>query len=158
MTGFDADSNLLFGLMALQTDAITRDQFVDGCALWAAQKDQPLGEILVGRGWLTTEDKADVERFVKRRLERHGGDVKASVAGLVTGSQRVSLEGIEDTAVRQTLAGFIGSGQSEPFERSPIAPQAERFEPIRMSTLGLPRESRDRYTLNRLHARGGIGQ
>jgi serine/threonine-protein kinase len=158
VSGVDADRNLLFGLMALQTDAITRDQFVDACALWANRKDRPLGEILVERGWLTLEDKADVDRFVDRRLARHGGDVRASVADLVARPPHVSLVAAEDTAVRHTLAGWIGSGDLAQAQRSPPAPQLAQSEPIRMSTIGLPRDSRDRYTLNRLHARGGIGQ
>jgi serine/threonine protein kinase len=158
LPGVDADRNLLFGLMARQTDAITRDQFVDACALWANWKERTVGEILVERGWLTPEDRADVDRFVDRRLARHGGDVRASVADLVARPPHVSLAAVEDTAVGHTLAGLIGSGDLARSHGSPPAAHHEQSEPIQMSTIGLPRDSRDRYTLNRLHARGGIGQ
>src|SRR6266568_561621 len=33
------DANLLFGILALQADAITRDQFVEACTLWANAKN-----------------------------------------------------------------------------------------------------------------------
>ena len=37
MVGTDTDRNLLFGVIALQIDVITRAQFLDGCAIWANQ-------------------------------------------------------------------------------------------------------------------------
>ncbi len=76
MKSADADRNLLFGVIALQTDAVTRTQFIDGCALWASQKERPLADLLEERGWITAEDRADVERLVDRKLRRHGGDVR----------------------------------------------------------------------------------
>jgi len=42
MARSDPDRNLLFGVIALQTDAITRAQFLDGCALWASQRSARL--------------------------------------------------------------------------------------------------------------------
>ncbi len=75
-----ADGNLLFGVVALQTDAITRTQFVDGCALWASQKERSLADILAERAWITAEDRADVERVVGRKLRRHGLQPRRPVA------------------------------------------------------------------------------
>jgi serine/threonine-protein kinase len=141
MKGADADRNLLFGVIALQTDAITRTQFIDGCALWASQKERPLADVLAERGWITPEDRADVERLVDRKLRRHGGDVQASLAELAGDSVRQSLAYVADPGIRHSIAG------SEPVEGH-----------VLVSTIGHTPEMRERYSLTRLHARGGIGQ
>jgi eukaryotic-like serine/threonine-protein kinase len=49
MISASTDRNLLFAVIALQTDAITRTQFIDGCALWASQKERPLADLLAER-------------------------------------------------------------------------------------------------------------
>ena len=75
----DTDRNLLFGVLALQADLITNDQFAKACALWGAEKDRPLGEILVETEWLTPADRDDVERLLRRKLQKHGGDARAQL-------------------------------------------------------------------------------
>ncbi len=141
MANVGADRNLLFGVIALQTDAITRTQFVDGCALWASQKERPLAELMAERNWITPEDRADVERLVDRKLRRHGGDVGASLAELASDAVRQSLIHVGDPEIRRSIAGL------EP-------PKGH----VLVSTIGYTPETHERYTLTRLHARGGIGQ
>ena len=105
MKSTDADRNLLFGVIALQTDAITRTQFIDGCALWANQKQRPLADLLAERGWIMPEDRADVERLVDRKLRRHDGDVHASLTELAGDVVRQSLEHVDDPEIRRSIAG-----------------------------------------------------
>src|SRR5262249_46644213 len=76
-----ADRNLLFGLLALQMDLVTREQLIAGFQDWMLQKDTPVAEVLRQRGALQTEDVEAVEVLVRRRLARHG-DVPRSLAGL----------------------------------------------------------------------------
>ena len=40
-----ADHNLLFGILALQMDLITRDQLIAGMNAWVLEKTKPLGAI-----------------------------------------------------------------------------------------------------------------
>jgi len=35
----DTGRSLLFGVLALQADALSREHFVEGCALWASHKE-----------------------------------------------------------------------------------------------------------------------
>ncbi len=105
MKSADADCNLLFGVVALQTDAITRTQFIDGCTLWASQKERPLADVFAERGWITPEDRADVERLVGRKLRRHGGDVHASLTEMAGDVVRHSLAQIDDPEIRRSIAG-----------------------------------------------------
>src|SRR5580693_1041315 len=70
----DSDRNLLFAVLALQADLIDRERFVQVCTLWASHKDRPLAGLLVEQGWLSHDDRADVERLLARKLKRHEGD------------------------------------------------------------------------------------
>src|SRR5262249_8578450 len=138
-----ADHNLLFGVLALQIDAITRSQFVDACSLWASQKEKPLADLLAERGWLTPGDRDEVERLVERKLKRHGGDARAGLAEVTGDVVRQALAGLDDPEVRRSLGG-------------PTPPETAGH--ILISTMAYQPETRERYTLTRLHARGGIGQ
>ena len=141
MKSADADCNLLFGVIALQTDAVTRTQFVDGCALWASQKERSLADIFAERGWITAEDRADVARLVDRKLRRHNGDVRASLAEVTSDAVRQSLAHFDDSEVRRSIDG------TEPPEGH-----------VLISTIDYIPETHERYSLTRLHAQGGIGQ
>jgi hypothetical protein len=46
MSHATADRNLLFGILALQLDFITRDQLVAAMQAWVFDKTQTLGQIL----------------------------------------------------------------------------------------------------------------
>src|SRR5262245_20660695 len=89
----DNDRNLLFGVLALHADVITHARFVEACSLWANQKHQSLARLLIERGWMTDDERQDVERLVERKLRKHGGDARASLAEVAT-----------DDVVRRSLA------------------------------------------------------
>jgi hypothetical protein len=131
-----ADRNLLFGVLALQADLLDPARFAEACSAWAARKDVPLPDLLVERGWLTPEDRADVDKLVARKLKKHGGDARASLAEV-----RHSLASMADHDLQQSLADLP----------KPYSP------PLGSTTAHQP-EGRGRYTLTRLHATGGIGQ
>jgi hypothetical protein len=139
----DTDRNLLFGVLALQADLIDANHFVEACTLWANQKQTSLSDLLVERGWLTAADRADVERLLERKLKKHSGDARAGLAEVTTDAVKQSLATVPDADIRQSLAGMS----------TPVAPGQ-----VLLSTTAYIPESRDRYTLTRLHAQGGIGR
>jgi hypothetical protein len=47
-----ADRNLLLGILALQTDFITRDALIAAMLAWSVAKHRPLEDILVDQGAL----------------------------------------------------------------------------------------------------------
>src|SRR5262249_48775332 len=102
----DADRNLLFAVLALQADLIDRDRFVQACTLWAAHKDRSLAALLVEQGWLGTDDCADVERLLARKLKRHNGDAAASLAEAAGAPARAALASVHDPDVERSLAGL----------------------------------------------------
>jgi eukaryotic-like serine/threonine-protein kinase len=137
----DTDRNLLFGVLALQADLLDPERFARACTLWSTQKTTPLADLLVRQGWLTAADRADVEKLLDRKLQKHQGDARAGLAEVTTEPVRQSLAAVADPDVRQSLAG--------------IAPALGH---VTLATTAYVPESRDRYTLSRLHATGGIGR
>src|SRR6516165_3514019 len=76
----DTDRNLLFGVLALQAGLIDYRQFVEACTLWATRKGAPLAALLIERGWLAPADQAHLDYLLERNVNKHHGDVRASLA------------------------------------------------------------------------------
>ena len=136
----DTDRNLLFGVLALQADLIDCHQFVETCALWTTRKHVPLADLLVERGWIVPADRAHVDYLLQRKLQKHAGDPRASLAAVNDDVKR-SLAALQDADIQRSLAGLP-------------RPDASNLA----ATVDQASESGERYTLNRLHATGGIGR
>jgi serine/threonine-protein kinase len=142
MSAETTDRNLLFGVLALQADFLDAAQFAEACSAWAGRKDTPLADLLVERGLLTAEQRGLVDLLLRQKLNKHGGDAHASLQGaLATPDVRSVLESVADDDVQQSLAGLH-----------------EPALAVQLSTVAYEPQVRQRYTLTRLHARGGIGQ
>jgi eukaryotic-like serine/threonine-protein kinase len=137
----DSDRNLLFGVLAMLTDAVTRDQFIEACTAWSASKDRPLAELFVERGWMSHDDRANVEKLLERKLKKHAGDARAGLAEVAGDNVRHTIVEVADPDTRRTLAT--------------VAQMAAG--PVHATTDFQP-GSRGRYVRARLHAKGGIGQ
>src|SRR4051794_36554474 len=62
----DADRNLLFGILALQMDFITRDALIAAMNSWVLDKQKPLGQILLDQGALACEAHCALEIFIQQ--------------------------------------------------------------------------------------------
>jgi serine/threonine-protein kinase len=141
MADSHADRNLLFGVLALQADLLDAAQFAEACSAWAGRKDTPLADLLVQRGWLTPQDRDDVERLLERKLKKHGGDAHATLAAAADRKVRSTLAALGDSDVAQSLAGL------------------EQHDVLsRLATANQLPETRGRYVLTQLHAQGGLGR
>ena len=105
----DTDRNLLFAVLALQADLLDRDGFAQACTLWAARKEVPIAELLIEQGWLTPDDRADVERLLARKVSKHGGDAHASLAEVAGAEARDALATVADAEVRRSVAVLTGT-------------------------------------------------
>jgi serine/threonine-protein kinase len=139
----DMDRNLLFGVLALQADLLDNNRFAEACSAWAARKDTPLADLLVERGWLNAEERGHVEFLLDRKLKKHEGDARAVLAEVTTDHVRQFLAGAANPDIRHSLDGL-----------NTPPPQGH----VLLSTTFHATESRERYTLTRLHATGGIGR
>lgn len=137
----DTQTNLLFGVLALQVDLINNDQFTEVCTRWSTRKNVSLADLLVEFGWITPEDKEDVDRLLVRRMKKHGEDVRASLAASLNQRVDASLERIMDADLRNSMV------------------DARRMaQPILSETMLHIPTSNDRYHRKHLHAKGGIGE
>jgi tetratricopeptide (TPR) repeat protein/tRNA A-37 threonylcarbamoyl transferase component Bud32 len=138
----NTDRNLLFAVLALHAELIDNDQFAEACAAWTARRETPLADLLVERGWLSADDRREVERLLERKLKKHGGDVRASLGAVADAGVRDLLRAVGDEDVRKSL--------------SSLPPAAGH---VLVETVDVPpRESASRYSLVRLHAQGGLGR
>ena len=139
----DVDRNLLFAVIALQDDMIDQVQFADVCAGWAVRLERPLAELLIERKWISTQDRDEIERKLERKLKKHKGDVRSTLAAVAEVPARDMLQTIDQPDVRHTI-------------NSLAAPRGH----VLVETLAPSAAQRDdlRYTLTRLHAEGGLGK
>jgi serine/threonine-protein kinase len=139
-----ADRNLLFGILALQMDFISRDQLVAAMHAWVLDKARPLGETLVAQGALTADRRLLLEALVGEHLKMPGSDPQQSLAALnPVGSARHALAQIADTDLSANLA-HVSAGR-DAADRSPT-----------LSTS--PPAEGERFRILRPHARGGLGE
>ena len=148
----DLDRNLLFGVLALQDEMIDREQFADVCAGWATRMKKPLAELLLERGWITPEDRQEIERRLERKVRKHGQDVHATFAAVAGGTD--VQEALRSLARPRILDSLDRLGPVPSLPSPPPSPPLQAG----VETLIRPVETRARYTLTRLHAEGGLGK
>jgi serine/threonine-protein kinase len=142
-----ADRNLLFGILALQMDFVSRDALLKAMNAWVLAKHKPLGQILVEHGALAPEEHALVEAVVHRHVQNHGGDPQQSLASVSSiRSARQELEQIADPDVQASLAHVAA--------RPPGADLSSTTD----YSAGTPTSSGLRFRVLRPHARGGLGE
>jgi serine/threonine-protein kinase len=145
MKALDANRNLLFGLLALQTGLIDQDQLVAAFRAWSRGATRSMAEHLVARGELDGEQRALVEAMVAMHLKKHGGDARQSLAAIPAGrSTRESLAAIGDPEIEQTLT-HLGSGSDGDADRTASY------------MVGTATSDGPRFRVLRPHARGGLG-
>jgi serine/threonine protein kinase len=105
----DTEHNVLFGVLAVQSGAIDAAQLQEAYTAWSANRQAPLADLLVARGWISDELRAALEQ----RLARERGESDATHGGSLTEAGLGSLP--------PTLAGTL-SGQ--PLEATQAATSA----------------------------------
>jgi serine/threonine-protein kinase len=140
-----AARNLLFGILALQMEFITRDALIAAMNAWVLDKAKSLGRILVEQNALRADQHGALEVLVNLHLEQHGDDVEKSLAALgVPAPVRQQLHSLGDGDVNASLA------------RVPTPPHASSRMPS--TTPEKPGQSGLRYHVLRPHGKGGIGE
>jgi serine/threonine-protein kinase len=142
-----SDRNLLFGILALQADLISRDALISAMSAWTLAKSRPLGEILLEQGAFDADAHALVEALVEKSLARHDGNVEQSLAALSSiGSARQQLEQLGDPDLNASLP-HVSAGRGW-----------DDSVPTECFTVGTPTSSGLRFRILRHHAKGGLGQ
>ena len=142
----DADRDLLFGLLALQTNLIDSTALVAAFHDWTSDKSRPMGAILETRGTLNSSRRALIEALVEEHLAQHEDDPRQSLAALSSiGSTRRGLAEVPDAELHVSLAHV-----SEAWETQ--VPDADRPGVVKG-----PTSTGSRFRILRPHAKGGLG-
>src|SRR6516165_6858550 len=78
----NADRNLLFGILALQMDFISRDQLVIAMNAWVFDKSRTLGQMLVRQQALSPDTHALIDTLVQKHVGLHDNDPQKSLASI----------------------------------------------------------------------------
>ena len=78
------DQNLLFGVLALQLDFITRDALITAMSTCATEKDKLVGQVLQSQGALAQDDDGLLNSLVRRLMEMHDNSARRSLAAVTT--------------------------------------------------------------------------
>jgi serine/threonine-protein kinase len=145
MTAVDANRNLLFGLLALQTGLIDQDQLVNVFRAWSRNPARAMADYLADRGDLDAEQRAAVGVLVAAHLKKHGGDPEKSLAAVsVAPSIRRSLAAVADAPAGSTLVGLVFGPDADPDRTGSYA-------------VGAATSDGQRFRILRPHAQGGLG-
>jgi serine/threonine protein kinase/tetratricopeptide (TPR) repeat protein len=140
-----ADRNLLFGVLAMQMDFITREQLIAAMQAWVFDKNKPLGEILVANKALADDNRALLEALVQKHLALHDNNAEKSLAAVSSvGSLKKDLEKIADQDVQASLAHVSAA----PAKDVDIYATVASAKPA----TGM------RFRILRPHAKGGLGE
>ncbi|MCC6738292.1 MAG: SUMF1/EgtB/PvdO family nonheme iron enzyme [Planctomycetia bacterium] len=133
------DANLLFALLALQMELVTRDQLVACVPEAIGRPGADLGRMLVERGVLREAERGAVQAVLEARVRRHGGDAAASLAAAADDPARRTLDG---TVVGELVARTLAAAGRAPDRPTPLPDPA----------------GSERYRMGQELGRGGIGR
>src|SRR5262249_43962314 len=141
----NTDRNLLFGILALQMDFISRDDLIAAMHAWVLDKAKPLGQILGEQGVLSEARHTLLEALVQEHLKQHGNDPEKSLAAVSSlGSARQDLQQLADPDVQASLA-HASSARPDLGATGAYVPPGT-----------LPPHAR--FRILRPHAKGGLGE
>jgi len=135
----DTDRNLLLGVRALRDGLIDAPQFVEACVSWSARPGAALADLLVERGWIDGRQRSQLEGLLQGERPQHDSSVTIDVVACADAT--FALEPGPEAAKPPTLALLsppLTSSRAAAAERTAVAPE--------------------RYTLDSLHATGGMGR
>jgi eukaryotic-like serine/threonine-protein kinase len=146
MPGLDAERNLLFGLLAVQTGLIDQTALVTALHTANGAKEKSLAGILGEEGALDAEGTALIQALASKHLGRHGGDLEKSLGSLAAaGSASEVLTQLGDPS----LTAGLSRVNSDP---TIDAPDEETQPPRPVLAAG-----GQRFRLLGPHAQGGLG-
>jgi eukaryotic-like serine/threonine-protein kinase len=146
-----ADRNLLFGVVAVQMDFISRDALVVAMNAWALDKARSLGQILVAQNALSSQRHDLLEALVDEHLKQHGNDPQQSLATLPMAADiRDGLTRISDGDLQVSLARMETQDDTRQFHPDDM--------PGRTIPLSTTTSSGNRFRIVRPWREGGLGK
>ena len=152
-----ADRNLLFGVLAIQMDFITRDQLLSAMNAWVFDKARTLGELLLRQQALSPDTHALLDALVKKHLALHENDPEKSLAAVSSvGDVKRDLATIYDVDVHASLVQLSKGRPNAINPRTVNLAGSEKLDPY--ATTGLSKTAGLRFSILRPLAQGGLGE
>ena len=130
------DRNLLFGMIALRMDFVSRDALIAALRTWSHELDKPLDQVLVERGALAEDERSLLDPLVGKHLELLGDDAERQPCGLELGLLDQARRGspgtskVQRTSTLPTATPRASPGTST-FRREAVShPEAPRSRRI----------------------------
>jgi len=140
------DSNLLFGILALQMDFINREQLIAATSAWVQDKSRALAAILLDQHAIDQTVHDLLQALVSKHLQLHDGDPQQSLAALSSlGPVQDDLRSLGDDELSRTLP-LVGSAKTED------------NDPTLSWAAGEATATGPRFRILRPHAKGGLGE
>jgi serine/threonine-protein kinase len=141
-----ADRNMLYGIIALQMNFVSRDQLIKAMHDWVINKTTPIEKLMRTNGALGSDTMKLLTGLVDRHLEHHQGDAAASLRGLGSvGNIKSELsQQIQDPDVDQSLT-YLRPGSSDSGQKSSLL-------------IGETSSSGHRFQVLRYHDGGGMAK
>jgi serine/threonine protein kinase/tetratricopeptide (TPR) repeat protein len=162
MAQIQADRNLLFGILALQMDFITKDGLVAAMNAWVLNKQAQLGELLVERKLMDSDRRSLLNALMEEHVKLHGG-IEQSLAALSAVDTVVEeLRSIADGDLQASLVGI--AHQVTAMGRSTLPLTGMRTNgksngSVASVAIAAPPEKKiSRFEVLRPHAGGGLGE
>jgi serine/threonine protein kinase len=132
--------HLLFGLVALQNDFISRRQLVEAFGIWLANRSQTLDDILQAQGALSADTSNLLKTLVNQLIAGHAGSVEASLGTISSvAAVRQALENLHDAELNASLIHLPSDDSSA------------------TATYGQPSSLSGRFQIRRPLDQGGLG-
>jgi tetratricopeptide (TPR) repeat protein/tRNA A-37 threonylcarbamoyl transferase component Bud32 len=146
----NSDRNLLFGMLALQLDFISRDALIQALQAWVLDKRRPLDEILIDQGALAPDCNRLLQALVEKNLEQHQNNPEKSLAALKSVSSLA--QELDDTGIvglQTCLATAFHDGHTN------IDPTPPTRDTV---SAEMPKSAGTRFRILHQHAHGGLGE
>jgi WD40 repeat protein/serine/threonine protein kinase len=171
----DADRNLLFAVVALKGDLVSRENLIAGMNAWALDRSKSLGDILIEKGYLRPDRRAWIDAMVAAQLEESSNLLETvptqNKLTAYLGSTAETLRHPTDASATPAAEGAANPPAAWPVIDS-SAPTMPLGTPSDLTVVLRRGNGQDvaaptgppaapaklRFRLMRLHARGGLGQ
>ena len=117
-----ANGNLLLGILAVQLDFISQAALLETMNAWLVDKSQSLGQLLMERGFITSERLQLLSALVSEHVRQHDNDPEKSLAALpsIESTLRQDLAALPDADVHATMIQYLEESP-DVFRSSPLA-------------------------------------
>ncbi len=136
------DRNLLFGILALQMNFVTRDDLLKAMTAWLTRKRDSLATVMVEQGSLSVANEHLVIQVVDAQLALKNSDIRESLTSSIRMTDlAAALNALDDEEIKDSLADFSCDSDLG-FDKTSTANRAVLD---------------NRFVVVRPHASGGLG-